>query len=93
MIHRNLSEVCDRRVNRGKCGSERVEEMPTRKGSSRVPADGWQYGASKRGGSSRVPAREGNVAVRCQLSGQYGASGGNREEERGRIASVLATAD
>ena len=37
--------------------------MPARMGSSRVPADGWQYGASKRGESSRVPARERNVAV------------------------------
>jgi len=25
--------------------------------------------------------------------GQYGASGGNREEQRGRIANKLATAD
>jgi len=29
----------------------------------------------------------------CQLMGQYGASGDNGEEERGRIASKLATAD
>jgi len=53
--------------------------------------------------SSRVPARGGGavgcqpeeeiLAVRCQLKGQYGASGGNREGGRGRIASGLATTD
>ena len=37
--------------------------MPARVMSSRVPASGWQYGASKRGESSRVPARERSVAV------------------------------
>ena len=53
--------------------------------------------------SSRVPARGGGavgcqpgeefLAVRCQLKGQYGASGRNREGGRGRIASGLATTD
>jgi len=53
--------------------------------------------------SSRVPARGGGavgcqpgeefLAVRCQLKGQYGASGGNRDGGRGRIASGLATTD
>jgi len=53
--------------------------------------------------SSRVPARGGGavgcqpgeefLAVRCQLKGQYGASGRNREGVRGRIASGLATTD
>jgi len=53
--------------------------------------------------TSRVPARGGGavgcqpgeefLAVRCQLIGQYGASGPNREGGRGRIASGLATAD
>jgi len=48
-----------------------------------------------------VPARAGGAvgyqpgeefsAVRCQLKGQYGASGRNREGGRGRIASGLAT--
>jgi len=50
-----------------------------------------------------VPARgEGAVGcqpgeeflpVRCQLKGQYGASGRNREGGRGRIANGLATTD
>jgi len=44
-------------------------------------------------GSSRVPAGEEDLAVRCQLMGQYGASGRNREGRRGRIASGLATTD
>jgi len=54
-------------------------------------------------GSSRVPARGGGavgcqpgeelLAVRCQLKGQYGASGRNREGGGGRIASGLATTD
>jgi len=53
--------------------------------------------------SSRVPARGGGavgcqpgeefLAVRCQLKGQYGASGRNREGGIGRIASGLATTD
>ena len=43
--------------------------------------------------SSRVPAGEGVLAVRCQLMGQYGASGRNWEGGRGRIASGLATTD
>jgi len=53
--------------------------------------------------SSRVPARGGGavgcqpgeefLAVRCQLKGQYGASGRNREGGGGRIASGLATTD
>ena len=53
--------------------------------------------------SSRVRARGGGavggqpgeefLAVRCQLKGQYGASGRNREGGRGRIASGLATTD
>ena len=52
---------------------------------------------------SRVPARGGGavgcqpgeefLAVRCQLKGQYGASGRNREGGRGRIAGGLATTD
>ena len=42
--------------------------------------------------SSRVPAW-GGLAVRCQLIGQYGASGRNREVDGGRIASGLATTD
>jgi len=33
------------------------------------------------------------LAVSCQLKGQYGASGRNREGGRGRIASGLATTD
>jgi len=37
--------------------------------------------------------REELLAVRCQLKGQYGASGRNREGGRGRIASGLATTD
>jgi len=45
------------------------------------------------GVSSRVPAWEEFLAVRCQLMGQYGASGQNREGGRGRIASGLATTD
>ena len=53
--------------------------------------------------SSRVPARGGGAvgcqpgeefsAVRCQLKGQYGVSGRNREGARGSIASGLATTD
>ena len=53
--------------------------------------------------SSMVPARgrgavwcqpgEEFLAVRCQLKGQYGASGRNREGGRGRIANGLATTD
>ena len=53
--------------------------------------------------SSRVRARGGGavccqpgeefLAVRCQLKGQYGASGRNREGGRGRIANGLATTD
>jgi len=53
--------------------------------------------------SSRVPARGGRavgcqqgeefLAVRCQLKGQYGASGRNREGGRGTIANRLATTD
>jgi len=52
---------------------------------------------------SRVPARGGGaggcqpgeefLAVRCQLKGQYGASGRNREGGRGRITSGIATTD
>jgi len=52
--------------------------------SSRVPAGGGeQYGAS----------RGGFLAVRCQLIGQYGASGRNREGGGRRIANGLATSD
>jgi len=40
-----------------------------------------------------VPAGGGVSAVRCQLMGQYGASGRNREGGGGRIASGLATTD
>jgi len=40
-----------------------------------------------------VPAGGGVLAVRCQLKGQYGASGRNREGGRGRIANGLATTD
>ena len=53
--------------------------------------------------SRRVPARGGGavgcqlgeefLAVRCQLKGQYGASGRNRKGGRGRLASGLATTD
>jgi len=53
--------------------------------------------------SSRVPARGGGavgcqpgeefLAVRCQLKGQYGASGRNWEGGGGRIVSRLATTD
>jgi len=42
--------------------------------------------------SSRVPAW-GGLVVRCQLMGQYGASGRNQEVDGGRIASGLATTD
>ena len=38
-----------------------------------------------------MPAGGGVEAVRCQLMGQYGASGRNREGGRGRIANGLAT--
>jgi len=51
--------------------------------SSRVPAGGEQYGASRGGG----------LAVRCQLKGQYGTNGRNREGSGGMIASRLATTD
>ena len=40
-----------------------------------------------------MPAGEEFLAVRCQLKGQYGASGRNQEGGRGRIASRLATTD
>ena len=40
-----------------------------------------------------MPARGGVLAVRCQLIGQYGTSGQNREGGGGRIASGLATTD
>jgi len=40
-----------------------------------------------------VPAGGGVLAVMCQLMGQYGASGRNREGGRGRIASEGATTD
>jgi len=40
-----------------------------------------------------VPARGGGLAVRCQLKGQYSASGENREGGGGMIAKGLATAD
>jgi len=40
-----------------------------------------------------VLAQEGHSAVRCQLKGQYGASGRNREGGGGGIANRLATAD
>ena len=43
--------------------------------------------------SSRVLALGGVLAVRCQVMGQYGASGQNRELDGGRIASGLATTD
>jgi len=44
-------------------------------------------------GSSRVPAGEEFLAERCQLKGQYGASGLNWEGGRGRIVYGLATTD
>jgi len=53
--------------------------------SSRVPAGG--------GGAVGCQPGEEFLAVRCQLIGQYGASGQNREGGRGRIASGLATTD
>ena len=52
---------------------------------SRVPARG--------GGAVGCQPEEGFLAVRCQLKGQYGASGRNRKGGRGRIASGLATTD
>ena len=51
--------------------------------SSRVPAGEEQLGASGWRG----------LAVRCQLMGQDGASGQNRDRVRGRLASGLATTD
>ena len=54
--------------------------------SSRVPAGGG-------GGAVECQPGEGLLAVRCQLMGQYGASGRNREGGSGRIASRLATTD
>jgi len=53
--------------------------------SSRVPA----------GGEGAVGCQPGEefLAVRCQLMGQYDASGRNREGDRGRIANGLATTD
>jgi len=53
--------------------------------SSRVPA----------GGGEAVGCQTGEefLAVRCQLKGQYGASGQNREGGGGRMASTLATTD
>jgi len=53
--------------------------------SSRVPASG--------GGAVGCQLGEEFLAVRCQLKGQYGASGRNREGGRGWIASGLATTD
>ena len=53
--------------------------------SSRVPADGGRAVGCQPG--------EEFLAVRCQLMGQYGASGRNREGGRGRLASGLATTD
>ena len=48
-----------------------------------MPAGGERWDAS----------RGGDLAVRCQLRGQYSASGRNLEGEGGRIASRLATTD
>ena len=45
------------------------------------------------GGAVGCQPGEELLAVRCQLKGQYGASGRNREVGRGRIASGLATSD
>jgi len=59
--------------------------MPAWKVSCRVPARG--------GGAVGCQPGEKFLAVRCQLKGQYGASGRNREGGRGRIASRLATTD
>jgi len=53
--------------------------------SSRVPARG--------GGAVGCQPGEESLAVSCQLKGQYGASGRNREGGRGRIANGLATTD
>ena len=53
--------------------------------SSRVPASG--------GAALGCQPGEEFLAVRCQLKGQYGASGGNWEGGGGRIASGLATTD
>ena len=44
-------------------------------------------------GSSTVPASGEGLAVRCQLMGQYGASGRNQEGGSGRLTSGLATTD
>ena len=82
MINGNLSEVCDRRVNR------RRERGRWASGAT------GQRGCKPKMMSSRVPAGGGFLAVRCQLIGQYGASRRNREGgTRGRIASGLATTD
>ena len=40
-----------------------------------------------------MPAGGGALAVRCQLLGQYGASGQNLEGGGGRITNGLATTD
>ena len=65
-------------------------EMPARVISSRMPAGGWQYGASKRGESSRVPARERRVAVTEQRDETERR---RRWREGGRIANTLAKTD
>jgi len=53
--------------------------------SSRVPAGG--------GGAVGCRPEDEFLAVRCQLIGQYGASGRNWEGGRGRVANGLATTD
>jgi len=45
------------------------------------------------GGALGCQPGEEFLAVRCQLKGQYGASGQNREGGSGRIANGLATTD
>ena len=94
MINRNLSEVCDRRVNRrrargrwasGATGQRRCQ--PTTM-SSRVPAGEQQQGASQRGAvgcqpvgriSTKVPAYG---AVRCQRT----EPGGGQRKDRERAS-------
>ena len=91
------------RRNRGEAGRSEGE----RRASGATEQRGCQPGRRAVGcqpvNSSRVPAGRGGavgcqpeeefLAVRCQLNGQYGASGRNREGGRGRIPNGLATTD
>ena len=86
MTTRNLSEVCDRRVNRGKCGSGGEMGCQPCKGAVGCEPVRVTVDTVKEWSSSRVLAREWSVAVTEQRD----------ETERwvdGRIASTLAKAD